>query len=169
MIREKLAKVIEKKTVDQLKEIIKKNGIVVEKPVAGKGLVYIINRFDFGFDFGFDLDSILTFIFIFIYIHLFYIYFYICIKTIFYLGKSKALKKADYQSSIIHADPLYKIGSLVQRAIRKHLKVVRNHVTHYTNYQSHHPLHYIITHHQLPITPYFTSTSVDYFKADFIL
>ena len=39
-------------------------------------------------------------------------------------GKKKgAPKKADYQDAIINAQPLCKIGSLVQRAIRKHIKV----------------------------------------------
>ena len=39
-------------------------------------------------------------------------------------GKGKgAPPKADYQNAIINADPLCKIGSLVHRAIRRHMQV----------------------------------------------
>ena len=72
LIREKVAKVIEKKTVEALKAIVKSNALAVERK-NGK--------------------------------------------------KKGAPKKADYVEAVINADPLYKIGSLVRRAIRKHITV----------------------------------------------
>ena len=75
VIRDNIAKVIEKKTVEELKSIINGNGLNVDRSSAGKG------------------------------------------------KKKGAPKKADYIHAIINANPLCKIGSLVQRAIRKHIKV----------------------------------------------
>ena len=70
-----MTKVIASITVDQLRSIVKANGLSVERSSGGK-------------------------------------------------GKSKgAPKKADYQNAIINADPLCMIGSLVHRAIRRHIKV----------------------------------------------
>ena len=75
VIRENIAKVIEKKTVEELKNIINGSRIIVERSTVGKG------------------------------------------------KKKGAPKKADYVQAIINANPLCNIGSLVRRAIRKHIKV----------------------------------------------